>query len=305
MDERTQWLERLGCLNVNRNSRRGMAPHKPLLMLSVIDMVEAGSLVTPLVALSPELVFLFESYWDVVLDRQQNAPDVHMPFHALGGERDRLWQCLTQDGSPSNNRGTTANCQMDASLWNALQDPLFRKAVRERIVTIYFTVEERLALCARLGMTLPTDERVAQSQHQAAEWKASQKRGRDARFRTRVLVGYRFTCALTGYQLTTAKEHMVEAAHIHQRASSGNDNPENGLALTPDAHWLFDRGLWTVEFRGGRFVVRVASKGVKETSPTPRSILTHHGQELVFAAGTTLRPSKDAFEWHQEHRFVG
>jgi hypothetical protein len=66
-------------------------------------------------------------------------------------------------------------------------------------------------------------------------------------------LGYRFTCALTGYFLNTTKENMVEAAHIHQHADSGNDDPRNGLALTPDAHWLFDRDLWTAEAFQGCF----------------------------------------------------
>jgi putative restriction endonuclease len=38
-------------------------------------------------------------------------------------------------------------------------------------------------------------------------------------------------------------EAMVEAAHIHPFAVSGDDDPRNGLALTPDMHWAMDRNL--------------------------------------------------------------
>ncbi len=31
---------------------------------------------------------------------------------------------------------------------------------------------------------------------------------------------------------------IVQAAHIHQHAISVNDDPRNGLALTPDAHLI-------------------------------------------------------------------
>jgi putative restriction endonuclease len=35
----------------------------------------------------------------------------------------------------------------------------------------------------------------------------------------------------------------VDAAHIHQFADSRNNDPRNGLALSKNAHWLFDNGL--------------------------------------------------------------
>jgi putative restriction endonuclease len=36
---------------------------------------------------------------------------------------------------------------------------------------------------------------------------------------------------------------MVEAAHIGLFAVSGDDDPRNGLGLTPDMHWATDRNL--------------------------------------------------------------
>lgn len=48
------------------------------------------------------------------------------------------------------------------------------------------------------------------------------------------------TCALTGYRLDTELSSIVQAAHIHQHAVSGNDAPDNGLALTSSkAHRAF------------------------------------------------------------------
>jgi hypothetical protein len=83
---------------------------------------------------------------------------------------------------------------------------------------------------------------------------------------------------------------MVEAAHIHQHADSGNDDPRNGLALTPDAHWLFDRGLWTAEPCGGEFVVLVAMDHFKDASPDGRSLCDRHGKPLFFLGDSGLGP---------------
>jgi hypothetical protein len=69
---------------------------------------------------------------------------------------------------------------------------------------------------------------------------------RDARFRIQVVSAYLFTCALTGYRLTTLSgSSIVDAAHIHERRDCKNDDPRNGLALSKNAHWMFDEGLWT------------------------------------------------------------
>ena len=109
---------------------------------------------------------------------------------------------------------------------------------------------------------------------------------------------------MTGYSLNTTKENLVEAAHIHQHALSGNDDPRNGLALTPDAHWMFDRGLWTAEPQGEDFIVLVAKDYFKDSSPYGRSLYSHHERPLVFPEKTALRPDPKYFAWHRKNCFV-
>jgi len=45
------------------------------------------------------------------------------------------------------------------------------------------------------------------------------------------------------------KAHSHLACCSRQAGMITNDNPENALALTRDAHWMFDEGLWTVDSR--------------------------------------------------------
>jgi len=299
------WLDRFCNLNAAITASRGRAPHKPLLLLCVIDMVEEGAINTPWISYSPELFFRFQCYWEIVYDRQRNRPDMRLPFHALGGERDRVWTRYTEDGAPSRSKETTRLCYLDDSLWNCLQDGAFRREARLCLVTTYFTPVEQIALCTRLRLPEPSTEEVAVIRQSAEAYKASLKKGRDSRFRSDILLNYRFTCALTGYSLNTTKENMVEAAHIHQHAVSGNDDPHNGLALTPDAHWMFDRGLWTAEPCGDEFIVIVAKGHFKESSPYGRTLCDHHEKPLFFLQDTILRPDPKHFAWHRRHRFVG
>lgn len=174
-----------------------------------------------------------------------------------------------------------------------------------RLITAYFTPTEQIALCARLRLPEPTTEAIEEIRRSAETYKASQRNGRDSRFRSDVLIAYRFTCALTGYSLNTVSENLVEAAHIHQHALSGNDDPRNGLALTPDAHWMFDRGLWTAECLNGDYIVLVARGHFADFAPSGRSLSDYHEKPLFFPSEAALRPDPKYFDWHRQHRFVG
>ncbi len=51
------WLAKLAHLRVDRS--RGIAPHKPLLVLVVLELIESQELLTPTLQLSPALAFRF------------------------------------------------------------------------------------------------------------------------------------------------------------------------------------------------------------------------------------------------------
>jgi len=227
-----------------------------------------------------------------------------MPFHALGGDRDKIWERFTEDGQPSRAKATTRLCSLDPNLFACLQDVGFRRKARQILVSIYFTAKEQVMLCARLGLPVPKTAEIDALREQADEFKARQKKGRDSRFKSDVLGGYYFTCALTGYRLDTESTSIVQAAHIHQHAVSGNDDPRNGLALTPDAHWMFDQGLWTAVPKGDHFLIRVAQDRFTESSPHGRLLGTFQGHPLHFHDHARIRPAAEQLAWHARHHRI-
>lgn len=300
MTPSSSWLGRLGNLNVSRSESRGPAPHKPLLLLTVMDLIEAGEVgADGVVVYDVRLVSRFRDYWELVLDRQRNSPDIAMPFHALGSERDRVWERLTVDGAPSHAKLTSRLARLDLELFHLFQGPAFRLAARRTLVSIYFTPREQVMLCARLGLPLPDTSEIESLRRDADTFKASQRKGRDSRFKSDVLGGYHFTCALTGYRLDTLNGTLVHAAHIHQHARSGNDDPRNGLALTPDAHWMFDAGLWTALPIANHFIVKIAKGRFREESLDGKTLLSRDGMPLVFDPRARLRPDPVHFDWHR------
>jgi putative restriction endonuclease len=92
------WLSRLATLKAARTQARGIALHKPLMLLTVIDLIEFGDVPDGWVRYDVRLVSRFRDYWELVQERQRNSPDIPMPFHALGG--DGVWQRFTRDGQP-------------------------------------------------------------------------------------------------------------------------------------------------------------------------------------------------------------
>ena len=89
---------------------------------------------------------------------------------------------------------------------------------------------------------------------------------------------------------------IVDAAHIEPFARAQNDDIENGLALSKNAHWMFDEGLWSVD--GGNRVV-VADGGFVESGPEGLLLRAYAGRSLQFAAGVTLRPKLEYFARHR------
>lgn len=303
-EEQTYWLGKLANLNAARTQRRGIAPHKPLMLLTVIDLIEAGHVFEGWVKYDVFLASRFRDYWELVLERQRNKPDITMPFHALGSERDQIWERFTIDGEPSFSKETTRLCSLAAGLFSCLQCPLFRCEARKVMVARYFTPSEQVMLSERLRLPIPESKDVQELRARADEFKARQKKGRDSGFKSDVLGGYYFTCALTGYRLDTERSSIVQAAHIHQHAVSGNDDARNGLALTPDAHWMFDAGLWTVIKKGDGFFIELAISRFSEIPIYVDRFTYLHQKPIHFHPSARLRPDIKNFAWHwRKHRF--
>jgi putative restriction endonuclease len=71
---------------------------------------------------------------------------------------------------------------------------------------------------------------------------------REAAFATSVKAAYSNTCAMTGLKIINGGGRAeVQAAHIRPVAEGGSDSIRNGLALSGTIHWMFDRGLVSVD----------------------------------------------------------
>ncbi len=301
--DRELWLGKLRRLNPNVSKAKGegrarFAPHKPLLLLCVIDLAEAGELRSPDLEKTPDLRLRFDSYWRIVDPRWGGKPNLDLPFFHLSPQG--FWTPRTKDGRVADGPEGTATVRLDAGLFEALHDREWCDMARRILVETWFPEVEQAALYVALGFT---DAKVRRLGYRVKDDTGDyQAKGRDARFRVVVVTQYRFTCALTGYGLHTRRGgSIVEAAHIHQFSKSRNDNPDNGLALTRDAHWMFDEGLWTVDERSR---IRVSQEIFTEWGPDARWLQRCHEQPLKFLDGVNLRPAAQHLAWHRVNVFL-
>src|SRR5271156_1752587 len=132
---RQRWLAKLARLNVDR-AKGNPAPHKPLLLLVLMELAEQGLLPSGTLPLTPELAFRFCTYWRIVAHRRKQKPDVRFPFHHL--QSDGVWQALGEDGGPSPDRRLTRYAAFDPDFEACLNDPEFRDEAPRVLICTYF-----------------------------------------------------------------------------------------------------------------------------------------------------------------------
>ncbi len=295
---REHWLSKLAKLRIDRKGTP--APHKPLLLLVLLELANQGLLPKGVLRLTPELAFRFCTYWSVVAHRRRQKPDVRYPFHHLEG--DGCWNALGEDGNASPDRRLTRCAEYNPEFEACLNDPFFRDEACRVLVCKYFPLDERVALCTLLDLPVPTEDEVASaSMHRSPD--EAEQRGREARFRLIVVSLYNYTCALTGFRLNTVPSGcVIDAAHIHQFSDSRNNDIRNGLALCKNAHWLFDNGLWTI---ADDYTVKVALGQFTEDSPDQKRLSDYHGQTIRLPSDPALSPDPAYLDWHRRKKFLG
>lgn len=294
-----QWLGKIASLTVYK-ARGDPAPHKPLLLLVILELAEQGFLPKEILPLTPELAFHFCTYWSVVAHRQSQRADIRYPFYHL--KSDGFWSPLGEDGKPTTERFQARYAALPSDFVAFANDPAYRDKARRILIAMYFQPEERAALYTLVGIPIPSDDQVAQDANYKSPEIASGQ-GREARFRLNIVAAYNYTCALTRYRLTTITgSSIVDAAHIHQFADSRNNDPRNGLALCKNAHWLFDNGLWTLT---DDYRVIVAEGHFAEQGADQKLLSDFHGQTIHLPADQGLWPNPVHIGWHRKKRFKG
>lgn len=291
----TNILHKLSHLNIDR--AKGAAPHKPLLLLCLLEIAAEGGLTVEIMPVTGELAFRFASYWSVVVHRRPQRPEIKLPLFHI--KSDGFWLPLDAEQNVMMYRDLPAYIQFDTDFLAALNNPAFREQARAILISTYFESHEQTALWALTGCTPPpADSPVALPTDKEAV-----ERGREGRFRIGVVTAYNYTCALTGYRLITLNTGtIVDACHIHQFARSRNNDPTNGIALCKNAHWLFDNGLWTLR---DDYTILTADRYFAEAGESAFLLGRMRDKRITLPANVSHWPAQQHLDWHRKHKFLG
>lgn len=122
---------------------------------------------------------------------------------------------------------------------------------------------------------------------------------RDRAFATSVVAAYGKTCAITGLQIINGGGRAeVQAAHIRAVEHGGSDSVRNGVALSGTVHWMFDRGLISID---DDYSVLVAD----EKLPDAAKQLFRPNRKLLLPEREDIRPHRTYLKFHRDNVFKG
>src|SRR5512138_671502 len=125
-----KWLGQLTRLNPasGRGQCRGKAPHKPLLLLCLVDMAEAGELPGRTFTRTANLVLRFKEYGALVSERWPTRLDLCMPFFYL--KTQGFWQGFTLEMAPAQSPELCFVCELNEEFFELLENADFRLKAR-------------------------------------------------------------------------------------------------------------------------------------------------------------------------------
>jgi len=318
----SEYIRQFSTLRTDRSANwtsatQGQAPHKPFLLLSVLDLFAEGRILTNLIEITPELGELFADYWDIVLPNRRG--DLALPFFHMRSSI--FWQLVPQPGQEgalaAANRGYSLGqlqrmllgAKLDDDLFSLLQFQESRDALRTTLIQTYFAPEFHMTLFEQGKLNLQAylySQKLVEQARQAAKEKPTgdqeyKPNVRDQGFRKAVVRIYEHRCAFCGVRMLTSAGHTaVEAAHIIPWRISQNDNVHNGMALCRLCHWTFDEGMVGVSTK---YQV-LLSKELRVTKNLPGHLLTVENRQILGPVEDNLWPDLDALKWHRKHVFV-
>jgi putative restriction endonuclease len=300
-----EWLERLYNLRRDKHGSHER-PHKPVLLLSILDLIDRGKVKDNQVAFTPELASTFRRYFSVVR-RHDDQPSIENPFYFLSGDgfwsiekpgQGALYQPGNASSPPSMKVLRSAEGRFDPQLWRLMQNPVSRAQLREALVTRYFP-EQRGQLAS---ISPQHSSREFPEPGRGLQLNEEFEQARSGAFRQTILAIYDYTCAACGLRVRLNDGFsLVDAAHLIPFNVTRDDKPNNGLALCPNHHRAMDRFLISpcpdAKHRAGIWRVGPALDARLEGQ---RALVALDGQRVIAPSEEKFCPAVESLQWRQE-----
>ncbi|WP_375478520.1 HNH endonuclease [uncultured Nostoc sp.] len=302
------YVNKFANLRVSRSS--GVALNKPILLLSIIEMISQGEIRQNQIPLSAELIATFLKLWSHL--EPVRKPDIGQPFFYL--RSDGFWHFQPNLGfeltvtskakivTPGAIRQAVEYACLDDELWSLLQNSQDRTVLTHTLINSWFNdrtqdIESLLQVNAFAELQDQL-QRSGGKVYQPEELEDEQAViVRDGAFRKIVVSTYNHTCAFCGLQILDINgQNIVDGSHIKPFSQFYDDRIDNGLSLCKNHHWAFDRFWFTIN---DDYTIIVA-ENLREDSPNARPMREFRGDRIILPAQQQYYPRLDSLQWHRE-----
>lgn len=304
-------------LSLNRaQTKFGPAPHKPVLLLSVIESFENGEIKDNWIAISDNLFQRFHDIWKLIV-KTKNVPNFSLPFYHLKNEKTEFWKLITYPGKtiPTTNsnsiksfralRDTVMAAQLSEDVYYALTDPEHRAKLKKEILQKFFKISD-INQNIRYSQTIKNEilydpefnysrKVLNQISQMPKELKDEILILRSTIFRKAILEVYDNQCSVSGLKVEDAsRRSLVDACHIIPFSEKYNDSIKNGIALSPTFHRAFDRGILSIS-DNYRILIH---RGLKDFNPES-GIRKFDNKQIILPDNELYWPSLSNLKEHR------
>ena len=295
----------------------GLAPHKPIFLLTLLDLLDRGYGVDNKFYIDDILVSTFHENWDI-LASAGFVEDFTLPFYHLQNDKIEgasFWFLNTITGHQITKHIRSIQTLSEMVEYACLSEPVFqmltlkenRGAVRRVLVNTYFpSLSEHYFRANReQGKYLKELQQYVLNEVpkvmrlQVAEEEMVYVR--NWTFKKLVPQVYQSTCAISGMKVSAVNgKSLIDACHIVPFSSTQDDHISNGIALCPNLHRAFDGGLVAID-QDYRVLV---SEQVIEDQSHPYGLNHLKGRRIILPNHKHLWPSQENLVRHREGRFL-
>lgn len=293
-------------------TKYGTAPHKPVLLLAFIDLFDKDILTQNQVYVDADLVGAFLENWGLLVDTPHSA-DFTQPVYYLQTDKFNgrpFWYLKPKSGCQINAHISSAKTLAQVveygyfapEVFILLADTLSRNLIKIVLLDTYFPGKKVAYLRSKqTGEGYINDLTGYILNEPEVEYKTVQVITEDEQFvrgglfKKMVPKMYSNSCCITGMHVESVYGHtFIDACHIVPFSLTHNDTISNGIALCPNLHRAFDRGLITID---SNYRVKV-SAGVIENAGHPYSLKQYNGMAIRLPADRRYFPNQANLEWH-------
>ena len=311
-DQLNNYASKFSRLKVDR-SKGHPAPHKPLLLLSIIQEIEVGNIRENKICITPELVARFKENFFHLIKVETFTTNFSLPFYHLKSAG--FWHFNYRVGkqlqltssfsikSLKQLQEVIEYAYFDEALFLLLIQNQTREILKNCIIETYFNgrvIKETWVNSYFHGVEeLLLNESAVRYKKDIITLDEEEIFIRKGAFKKVVPRIYNQSCCISGMRIISSLEiQMVDACHIVPFFESHDDTITNGISLCPNLHRAFDRGLIAID---NNFQIIVSDKFSE--GGVDYSIAQYAHKRLILPLNEKYYPAATNLEWHRQNIF--